>query len=110
MHILQGSKLLPKDLRFEHGGAKLASCPGRHITSLRPWSLKYHSEHNKCVSRKKNVVTPNVTKKFRMQARNILKSEARTRPDPKNPARLTTLVCMSQLFPKFQSPYKSFIF
>jgi len=28
--------LLPKDLRFEHGGAKLASCPGRHLTSLRP--------------------------------------------------------------------------
>jgi len=28
---------LPKDLRFEPGGAKLASCPGRHLTSLRPW-------------------------------------------------------------------------
>jgi len=28
--------LLPTDLRFEHGGAKLASCPGRHLTSLRP--------------------------------------------------------------------------
>jgi len=27
----------PKDLRFEHGGAKLASCPGRHLTSLRLW-------------------------------------------------------------------------
>jgi len=27
--------LLPKDLSFEHGGAKLASCPGRHLTSLR---------------------------------------------------------------------------
>ena len=27
--------LLPKDLRFEHGAAKLASCPGRHLTSLR---------------------------------------------------------------------------
>jgi len=21
----------------EHGGAKLASCPGRHLNSLRPW-------------------------------------------------------------------------
>jgi len=30
--------LLPKDLRFEHGGAKLASCPGRHLTSLHPCS------------------------------------------------------------------------
>jgi len=29
--------LLPKDLRFEYGGAKLASCPGRHLTSIRPW-------------------------------------------------------------------------
>jgi len=28
--------LLPKELRLEHGGAKLASCPGRHLTSLRP--------------------------------------------------------------------------
>jgi len=26
-----------KDHRIEHGGAKLASCPGRHLTSLRPW-------------------------------------------------------------------------
>jgi len=25
-----------EDLSFEHGGAKLASCPGRHQTSLRP--------------------------------------------------------------------------
>jgi len=30
--------LLPKDLRFEHGGAKLASCLERHTTSLRPCS------------------------------------------------------------------------
>jgi len=29
--------LLPKELSFEHWGAKLASCPGRHLTSLRPW-------------------------------------------------------------------------
>jgi len=28
--------LLPKDLRFEIRGAKLASCPGHHLTSLRP--------------------------------------------------------------------------
>jgi len=29
---------VPKDLRFDHGGAKLASCPGRHLTSFCPWS------------------------------------------------------------------------
>jgi len=29
--------LLPKDLRFEHGGAKLVSCPGRHLTLVGPW-------------------------------------------------------------------------
>jgi len=29
--------LLPKDLGFEHGGAKLAFCPGPNLTSLRPW-------------------------------------------------------------------------
>jgi len=34
--------VFPKDLRFEHGGAKLDSCPGRHLTSLRPW-LKCHN-------------------------------------------------------------------
>jgi len=28
--------LLPKDLKIEHGGAKLVSCPGRYLTSLRP--------------------------------------------------------------------------
>jgi len=28
--------LLTKDLRFEHGGVKLVSCLGRHLTSLHP--------------------------------------------------------------------------
>jgi len=28
--------LRPKDLRFEHRGANLASCSGGHLTSLRP--------------------------------------------------------------------------
>jgi len=28
--------LLLKDLRLERGGARLASCTGRHLTSLRP--------------------------------------------------------------------------
>ena len=28
--------LLPEDLRFENGGAKLASCPGRHLTLSPP--------------------------------------------------------------------------
>jgi len=28
--------LLPEDLWFENGGAKLSSYPGRHLTSLRP--------------------------------------------------------------------------
>ena len=27
-----------KNLRFEHGGAKRVSCPGRHLTSLRSWA------------------------------------------------------------------------
>jgi len=35
-HVLPSVHLLPKDLRFDHGGAKLASCPGLHLTSLRP--------------------------------------------------------------------------
>ena len=33
----QRGNLLPKALRFQHGGAKLASFPGRHLTSVRPW-------------------------------------------------------------------------
>jgi len=39
--------LLPKDLSFEHGGAKLASCPGCYLTLLRPCTyvtLKYQFE------------------------------------------------------------------
>jgi len=28
--------LLSKDLRFEHGAAKLTSCPGRHLILLYP--------------------------------------------------------------------------
>ena len=34
--FLECSNLLPKDLRFDYEGAKLASCPGRHLISLRP--------------------------------------------------------------------------
>jgi len=29
--------LLPKDLSIEYGGTKIASCPGRYLTSLGPW-------------------------------------------------------------------------
>jgi len=32
--------LFPKDLRIEHGGAKLVSGPGRRLTSLRLWLQK----------------------------------------------------------------------
>jgi len=38
IYFLHHSYLLPKDLKFEHGGVKLASCSGRHLTSLRPWA------------------------------------------------------------------------
>ena len=34
IYFLQYSIFFPKDLRFEHGGAKLASWPGHHLTSL----------------------------------------------------------------------------
>jgi len=44
--------LQPKDIGFEHGGVKLASCPRRHLTLLRPCiELHFHSakalEHQK---------------------------------------------------------------
>ena len=35
--------LFQKDFRFDHGGARLASCPGRHLTSLRPSSEVLHN-------------------------------------------------------------------
>ena len=38
LQLLSSIHLLPNDLRFEHGDAKLASCPGRHLTSKRPWT------------------------------------------------------------------------
>jgi len=44
-YLLKYSTLLPKDLRFEHRGAKLASCPGRHLTSLRPCVTTYCKFH-----------------------------------------------------------------
>jgi len=33
------------DLSFEHGGAKLASSPGRYLTSLRPCTRAQESEN-----------------------------------------------------------------
>jgi len=30
------ARLLPEDFRVEHGGVKLTSCTGRHLTSLQP--------------------------------------------------------------------------
>jgi len=36
------TRLLLKDLRFKHGGAKLVSCPGRHLTSVRPCTTPFH--------------------------------------------------------------------
>ena len=38
--------LFSKDPRFEHGGAKLASCPGRYLTSQRPWPYCVISQVN----------------------------------------------------------------
>jgi len=34
--------LVLKDLRFEHGDAKLTYCPRRHLTSLRPWFFRLY--------------------------------------------------------------------
>ena len=38
------SALLPKDLRFEHGGTKFVSCPRRHLTSVSPCTLRLSSQ------------------------------------------------------------------
>jgi len=55
-YFLQCSTFASKDLRFENVGAKLVSCPGRHLTLLRPCFR---------VVRKNAVLSPNfVTKKL----------------------------------------------
>ena len=41
-----GLHLLPKDLRFEHGGAKLVSFPRRHLTSLRSCTSRLSSQND----------------------------------------------------------------
>jgi len=41
--------LLPKDLRFEHGGTKLVSFPRRHLTSLRPCTSRLSAKVAKFV-------------------------------------------------------------
>ena len=38
--------MLPKDLRFEHGGAKLVSFPRRHLTSLRSCTSRLSSQND----------------------------------------------------------------
>ena len=38
---------VPKRLRFEHGGAKLASYSGRHLTSLRPCTYMFTNPVNR---------------------------------------------------------------
>ena len=38
--FFNAANFLPKDLTFEHGGPKLASSPGRHLTSLCPGMLQ----------------------------------------------------------------------
>jgi len=40
--------LLSKELRLEHGGAKFASSPGRHLYSLRPCKEGKYSSLAEC--------------------------------------------------------------
>jgi len=44
--------LLPKKLRFKNGGAKLVSCTGRNLTSVRPfvtpWTLLKNPNFGAC--------------------------------------------------------------
>ena len=42
-----GLHLLPKDLRFEHGGAKLVFFPRRHLTSLRSCTSRLSCQNDK---------------------------------------------------------------
>ena len=51
--------LLPKDFKFEHRGPKLASCSGRHLSSLRPWYGMF--EKKKCPIQKSGILEPKIT-------------------------------------------------
>jgi len=44
-YFFQYSAFSSHDLRFEHGDTKLASCPGRHLISLRPWVCHSQSHY-----------------------------------------------------------------
>jgi len=55
--FFNGVHLLTKDLRFEYGGAKLASCFGSYLTSLRPCSEPSpENRHIYCLPPWKNVL------------------------------------------------------
>ena len=44
--------LLPKDLRFEHGGVKFVSCPRHHLTSLCPGTSRLSSQNGEICTQK----------------------------------------------------------
>jgi len=48
--------LLPKNLRFEHGGGKLVSWPRRHLTSIRPGL--WENDRNVSAKKKQHVTVP----------------------------------------------------
>ena len=63
--------LLLKDLRFEHGVVKVASCPGRHLSSLCPWfcrtltkSCQFHCQITNNVSQ---IILPIFCKTFSLK-------------------------------------------
>ena len=49
--------LLPKELRCERGGVKLASCTGRHLTSSRPCMQRHRSAKDRWIVIKKQIIT-----------------------------------------------------
>jgi len=46
-----GAKLRPWGRRFDQGGAEFVFCPGRHLTLLRPWLvvISHNRKVSKCV-------------------------------------------------------------
>ena len=100
--------LLPKDLRFEHGGAKLVSFPRHHLTSLRPCTSRLSSQNGEiCLQKylsisgklsitnylKQNAVDYRshwtIENNLKVEKRYIISKTSTTFPPPKTNVRVT---------------------
>jgi len=104
--------LLPGDLRFEHGGAKLASCPGRHLTSLRPCSalLPFPADAHATAGCSKNITRETYCNNGKHQQRINSRQRTLTKLAENNIWMLTIWVRRAQFSEERRSTGAVFIF